>query len=225
MAFFPALGRFPSLIGLLYRSQLYFVVCIVSLNGTSFREGRAGNQTSESEKLDNKQRMSWAQMLPQSPREAGCCAGPAQGDYIISCPRIMSLGKLKPLVVYVYLLSCDSGDRVCTDPFSLCGRRKKLPSVVRTLFHYYVGNKPFAFSGITSFPLRSWHFVEAAVSREAVLPSPPACCRYQKRGRDGSEPLDRRLFTLGGRQIMEAKSGVVCTERGGKLCSSCTWYV
>lgn len=129
MAFFPALGRFPSLIGLLYRSQLYFVVCIVSLNGTSFREGRAGNQTSGSEKLDNKQRMSWAQMLPQSPREAGCCAGPAQGDDIVSCPRITSLGKLKPLVVYVYLLSCGSGDRVCTDPFSLCveGGKNCLP--------------------------------------------------------------------------------------------------
>lgn len=88
--------------------------------------------------------------------------------------------------------------------FALRGRRKKLPSVVRTLFCYYRENKPFTFSGITSFSSEELAF-HSDGSQQGSRAALQFAAVNKNRGRDGSEPLDRQLVTLGGQTNYESE--------------------
>ena len=148
--------------------------------------------------------MCWARMLAKSPRERGCCTGPAQVEYIILRPRIKALGKLQSFLDYVYLLCCERGGYFCTDLFCLVWKEERLVTAVRTLFCYYMENKLFTFSGIIAFSSE-----DLAFYRESGQQGRHAALQFATinkiKGRGASEPLDRQLFALGGQTNCENK--------------------
>lgn len=129
---------------------------------------------------------------------------PAQVEQIILCPRIESPGKLKSFLEHVCLLSCDRGDYFCTHLFQLVWKEGKLPTVVRTLFCYLIENKQFTFSCIITFPFEELAFYRDS-SEQGSCAAPQFATSNKIKGRDGSEPLDRQLFTLGGQMNCESK--------------------